>query len=201
MPDNDAPLEELLEAAEAAVTPGTQFQLRTLVLALVTMVVLLVLVSVTLAGASGGSLDSESHLLELVVPRQMTPDRYRSRIQIRDAEARFIKTPFGTHEVQLTGTLDNHGNRVLSRADLVVTITHLFRDTTTAYSFSPVTPGTDGVPGPGPLLARSQRDFQYRIPDYPGDVERRDVRIRWEIGALEFHTGLPIPVPVSAPVS
>lgn len=195
MAEQNAPLEELLEAAEAQVSRPV-FSPRMLVWALVTTFVLLVVVSVTLAVASGGQWGQEPRLLQFAVPRHATPAAYRSRIRIADGEVRFVPTPFGTQELHVTGVVQNRGGRVLDRADLSVTLSHLFRDETFEYSFEPVTPSAEGIGNPGPLLAQATRPFHYRIAEFPADIERRDVRVRWGIGAVAFQEGLAIPLPL-----
>lgn len=193
MPEQTVPLEELLEAAEAAVEHRA-FRADRLVLAAGATVVLLVVVAVTLGIASGGRLGQEARLLELVAPSHVTPEAYRSRVHVEHPEATFRPTPFGTQEIVLRGALNNRGDRVLDRATVTVTIKHLFRDEVYHYAFDPVTPGVEGLAAPGPLLAHARRPFSYRIPDFPADVARRDVRIAWEIATVQFHEGLPIPV-------
>ncbi len=200
MPEHNAPLEELLEAAEASVTRPTASP-RMLMAAMAATVVLLVVVSLTLAVASGGRWGQEARLLQALAPRHSTPDAYRTRVRVTEADVRFVTTPFGTHEVHLAGVVQNNGDRVLDRADLDIRLIHLFRDEQYAYTFSPVTPTVEGVDRPGPLLARSSRAFHYRVPDFPADVEQRDVRIRWGIGTVQFHEDLPIPTPLPKPAS
>ena len=194
------PLEELLEAAEAAVG-APQFSPRTLFTAMITAAILLIAVSALLVVATGGAWSHQARLLDLVVPRLVTPEGYRSRIVIQDADFRMVETPFGTQEVHVTGTLYNRGDRVLARADLEVRVRHVYRDESYDYTFIPVTPTGEGVNAPGPLLARSGRPFHYRIPNFPTEVEHRDVRVHWGIGAVEFHRGLPIPTPLPTSAS
>jgi len=191
--DHNVPLEDILEAAEAAVAAEEEEAPSTLVLALGAAAVLLTIAAIVLGLATWGGPGTEQRALALAVTPSESPDDYAGRLSVEDASVTFHDTIFGTRELRAQGRLRNSGDRVVAGATLVLTVKHLFGDEVYEYTFRPVTPFADGVGNAGPLLARTERHFTYRVPDIPEDLSSRVVRISWRAKDIVFHEELPIP--------